>query len=277
MLPNFIVIGAMKSGTTSLCHQLSLHPEIFFSEPKEPSFFSNDDIWARGLPWYKAHFDSVSTERAVGEGSVNYSKLMEFPRSSERIRDVLGSGLKIIYIVRNPFEQIRSKWMHMRVAGMTDKDFRRAVLEDAHFIDSANYLLQLEQYRHFIPDEQIKVLFFEDYMLSPSEVLRDCFVFLDVDEDFYHLEVEENKSQHENRWGDTALLSSLKKSALYAGLKQLFPSALIETLRPFLQWRIEEKPEYDDKMRQHVRRELAESSREFLSRYGKPVDFWTGF
>ena len=76
MLPNFIVIGAMKSGTTNLCHQLSLHPEIFISDPKEPCFFSNDDRWQRGLPWYESLFDAVTNEKAVGEGSVNYTKLM---------------------------------------------------------------------------------------------------------------------------------------------------------------------------------------------------------
>lgn len=92
MLPNFLVIGAMKSGTTNLCHQMSLHPEIFFSEPKEPCFFSNDDRWQKGLSWYEVHFDAVITEKAIGEGSVNYSKLMEFPRSAERIHDALGGG-----------------------------------------------------------------------------------------------------------------------------------------------------------------------------------------
>ena len=276
MLPNFIVIGAMKSGTTNLCHQLSLHPEIFISDPKEPCFFSNDDRWQKGLPWYESLFDAVTNEKAVGEGFVNYTKGMEFPSSAERIRDVLGTRLKIIYIVRNPLEQIRSKWMHMRVAGMTAKDFHQSLLEDAHFIDSANYQLQLEQYRRFIPDRQIKVLFFEDYMQNPAEVLRDCFAFLDVDEDFEHLQVDANKNQHENRWGDTPVLAILKRSSLYGGLKKFLPTVLIAKLRPLLQWRLENKPEYDETMRQHIRNELGKSSSEFLVRYGKPEEFWEG-
>ncbi len=231
---------------------------------------------AEGLPWYESLFDAVTNEKAVGEGSVNYTKLMEFPNSAERIRDVLGGRLKIIYIVRNPFDQIRSKWMHMRVAGMTAKDFRQSVLEDAHFIDSANYQLQLEQYRRFIPDRQIKVLFFEDYMQNPAEVLRDCFAFLGVDEDFEHLQVDANKNQHENRWGDTPVLAILKRSSLYGGLKKFLPTVLIAKLRPLLQWRLENKPEYDETMRQHIRNELGKSSSEFLVRYGKPEEFWEG-
>ncbi|MDO3720320.1 sulfotransferase [Marinobacter sp. chi1] len=277
MLPNFIVIGAMKSGTTNLCHQLSLHPEIFISNPKEPCFFSNDDRWQKGLSWYESHFDAVAKEKAIGEGSVNYSKLMEFPSSAERIRQVFDKELRIIYIVRNPLDQIRSKWMHMYVAGMTDKDFRQSVLEDAHFVDSADYQLQLEQYRSFIPDEQIKVLFFEDYMRDPSAVLRDCFAFLGVDESFDHIQLDENKNTHENRWGDSPLLATLKKSSVYRSLKKVLPTSLIEKLRPLLQWRLEEKPDYDEQMRLHLQKHLAKSSSEFLVQYGKPADFWKGF
>lgn len=276
VLPNFIVIGAMKSGTTNLCHQLSLHPEVYFSDPKEPCFFSNDDRWQKGLPWYEAHFEAVSTEIAIGEGSVNYSKLLEFPLTAERVHEVLGGRVKIIYIVRNPLDQIRSKWMHMRVAGMTGKAFRQSVFDDPHFIDSANYQLQLEQYRNFIPDAKIKVLFFEDYMRDPSGVLRDCFAFLGVDEKFDHLQVDENQNQYENRWGDTPVLTTLKKSPVYGELKRLLPDRLVERLRPLLQWRLEKKPDYDYQMMQHVQEQLALPSRQFLARYGKPVGFWKG-
>lgn len=142
----------------------------------------------------------------------------------------------------------------MRVAGMTTRDFRQSVFEDAHFIDSANYRLQLEQYRRFIPDEQIKVLFFEHYSRNPSAVLRDCFDFLGVDKTFDHLQVNENKNQHENRWGDTPALAVLKKSSVYSILKTLLSTALIEKLRPLLQWRLEKKPEYNEQMQKHVQK-----------------------
>ena len=204
MLPNFMFIGAMKSDTTNLSHQLSLHLEIFFREPKEPCLFSSDNPWQSTLSLYKAHFDAVTTEKAIGEGSINYSKLMGFPRSAERIYDVLVGGVQIIYVVRNTFDQIRFKWLHMRVAGMTTKDFRQSMLEDAKFIGSANYRLQIEQYRRLIPDEQIKVLFFEGYVRDPFEVLRDFFAFLGVNETFDHLQVEKTRTSTrtggETRW-----------------------------------------------------------------------------
>lgn len=72
------------------------------------------------------------------------------------------------------------------------------------------------------------------------------------------------------------MLAILKKSSLYGGLKKFLPTVLIAKLRPLLQWRLENKPEYDETMRQHIRNQLGKSSSEFLVRYGKSVEFWEG-
>ncbi|MDQ4058746.1 MAG: sulfotransferase, partial [Actinomycetota bacterium] len=74
-VPNFLIIGAMKAGTTSLYHYLRSHPEVFMPAVKELDFFVEDINWRRGLSWYRRQFASAPPEaRAVGEASTNYSK-----------------------------------------------------------------------------------------------------------------------------------------------------------------------------------------------------------
>jgi Sulfotransferase domain len=75
-LPDFVLIGAMKkSGTTTLHQQLSLQSGIFMSEPKEPTFFSDDQVYAKGLDWYSSLFAVAATSDLCGESSTHYTKL----------------------------------------------------------------------------------------------------------------------------------------------------------------------------------------------------------
>jgi len=69
----FFVIGAPKCGTTSLCSILAEHPEVGFSIPKEPRFFSHDEIYARGFDWYHGLFPERDGKKSVGEGSTSYA------------------------------------------------------------------------------------------------------------------------------------------------------------------------------------------------------------
>ena len=73
MLPNFIVIGAAKCGTTSLCDLLGAHPDVFMSTPKEPRYFSHSNEGHRTLDWYESLFGEVTDQSAIGEGSITYT------------------------------------------------------------------------------------------------------------------------------------------------------------------------------------------------------------
>ena len=276
MLPNFLVIGAMKSGSTSLCHNLSKHPDIFVSDPKEPCFFSNDDIYEKGIEWYESLFAEGKNCKAIGEGSVNYTKKMEFPHSVPRIKKHLGSDIKLIYIVRNPLKQIVSKWMHCIVADYEDKPFQKALLENPNYIDSANYGLQLDEYRAFIDEKNILVLFFEDFVKQPQVELRKCYAFLGVDQNFVAPEADKPLNEFSNREGDTVILKVLKKLPFYSGLKQILSPKVVDKLRSVLKWRLKKKPSYDMEVQKYILSHLKEPSRAFLRRYGKPEDFWEG-
>ena len=74
MLPNFLVIGAAKAGTTSLYHYLRGHPQVFMSERKELNFFVENDGWVKGTSWYERQFEGAGDAVAVGEATPNNTK-----------------------------------------------------------------------------------------------------------------------------------------------------------------------------------------------------------
>ena len=85
-LPNLVVIGAQKCGTSGLHYHLGLHPEISMSKPKELNFFIEERNWPRGLDWYRAHFDARATVR--GESSPNYTAYPQHLGVPERMHSV---------------------------------------------------------------------------------------------------------------------------------------------------------------------------------------------
>ena len=111
-LPDFMLIGAMKSGTTTLHAYLSRHPGLFLCTPKEPGFFSRDERYARGLDWYRELFTDAQPEQLCGEASTCYSRWPHFENAAPRIAaDV--PGAKLLYITRDPVERAYSHYRHL--------------------------------------------------------------------------------------------------------------------------------------------------------------------
>jgi len=110
-LPNLLIPGAFKAGTTSLYHFLAAHPECGMSNPKEPCFFSRR-ISPDAVNRYRACFAGVpDSAGVVGEASVTY---LSNPQSAERIRSVLGDGVRFVFLLRNPTERAISAFCHVR-------------------------------------------------------------------------------------------------------------------------------------------------------------------
>ena len=110
VLPNLIVIGAQKCGTSSLHNYLAAHPQIAMSRVKEINFFNEETRWAYGTEWYARHFEPGEVR---GESSPAYAFLPESEGTAERMHEVVPNA-RLIYIVRDPVERIRSNYLHMR-------------------------------------------------------------------------------------------------------------------------------------------------------------------
>ena len=109
--PDFIVIGAMKCGTTTLATQLGAQKGMFITEPKEPNYFSDNHIFARGPAWYASLFEAARPGDLRGEASTHYTKLPDLPQTLPRMKAAL-SEVRLVYIIRNPMARLVSHYIH---------------------------------------------------------------------------------------------------------------------------------------------------------------------
>lgn len=273
-LPNYLVIGAQKSATSSVCDLLAMHPDAYMCEPKEPYFFSNTEVWSKGFDWYESLFADAGGCSAIGEGSTTYSMQALFPEAPGRIARHLPSA-RLIYIVRNPFQRIESLWMHYKTkGGREDRPLSVAVREAPEYIDTSKYCKQIDVYREHFPDEQILVLFFEDFKADSGAVMRRVYEFLGIDPAFEPGDTD--KPRHVSAEGrvDTPLLSPLRSIPGFRKLRDGMPMGLRNSLRGVLKKPIEGRPEWDEASRQYVLEHLAQDNQQFLRRYGKKADYW---
>ena len=208
-MPNFLVIGAAKAGTTSLANYLDQHPDIYMSPMKEPKFFAleGEDLDFRGpgdqegmkrysvtnLEDYQALFQKVTTERAIGEASTLY---LYSPKAVERIR-YFTPAAKLIAIIRNPVERAYSNFLHNLLDGLEPlTDFAEAlrVEEDRirdnwapkwHYRTRGYYYGQLRRYFEAFDPGQVKVYLYDDFNDGNADELpQSIFGFLGVDESY---------------------------------------------------------------------------------------------
>ena len=174
----------MKSGTTSLFHYLRAHPQAHLSPLKEVEFFVEEMNWRRGFDWYRAQFAGARPESiAIGEASTAYTKYPEFKGVPERIAQHL-PGARLIYIVRDPIERIRSHYQHRVQSGAEREPLERAVLEDLRYVNCSRYAMQIERYLPHFPREHVLLVTSEGLRSSRAETLRSVYGFLGIDQTF---------------------------------------------------------------------------------------------
>ena len=183
MLPNFLVIGAMKAGTTSLHRYLREHPQVFMPEEKELHFFVAERRWGRGRSWYEAQFAGAGDAIAVGEASPTYTMYPEFTGVPDRIEALLPEA-RLVYAVRHPIERMRSHYLHEVEKGRERAPIGRALLTDPRYLNASRYAMQLEQYLACFPAEQILVITAEQLRRDRTATVGRVLAFLGVDPDW---------------------------------------------------------------------------------------------
>ena len=109
--PHYIIIGAMKSGTSTLAAQLGAQGGIFMSDPKEPQYFSDDPVYAKGPGWYGQLFSHAKPGDLLGEASTHYTKLPTYPETVTRMKAACPE-LRLVYMIRNPMARLVSHYIH---------------------------------------------------------------------------------------------------------------------------------------------------------------------
>jgi hypothetical protein len=187
-LPDFIIVGATKTGTTSLDFYLSLHPEIHMARPKEPRFFIDAPEpagrWQRGLDWYRSLF--ASDKALCGEASPTYSNWSTRQGVFERMHSVVPDA-KILFVVREHFARLRSSYlMNVRYRGIEDA-FADFVEKNQWALDASMYGERMQDLLRFYDRERLLVLEAEELQQRRAETLRSVFEFLGVDAGFHSL------------------------------------------------------------------------------------------
>jgi hypothetical protein len=144
-LPDFFIIGAMKCATTTLHKQLARQPGISMSRLKEPNFFSDDAIYARGFDWYRSLFQWASDDDLCGESSTHYTKLPAYKHTVERLARAIPRP-KLIYVMRHPVDRLVSQYVHELTTGQITVGLEDAVELHPELIDYGRYSMQLAPY-----------------------------------------------------------------------------------------------------------------------------------
>jgi len=180
-LPNFLVIGAMKAGTTSLYHYLRGHPRIFMPSVKELDYFAREPGSGHGIDWYRRQFAPAPAEAiAIGEASTLYTKHPRFPGVPERIAAQIPDA-KLIYLVRDPIERIRSHYQHQVALGAERAPLGDAVFADPIYLDTSRYAMQIERYLEVFASDQLLVVSSERLRGNREATVREIYAFLGVD------------------------------------------------------------------------------------------------
>lgn len=281
-LPSFLVIGAMKAGTTSLFHYLRRHPQVYMSPLKELDFFAEEGNWGRGLDWYRRQFARAPADAlAVGEASTAYTKHPHQRGVPERIASVL-PNVRLIYVVRDPIERIRSQYEHRVAVGAETLPIERAVFSNPIYLDCSRYAMQLERYDALFPRERILVITSEALRGRRLDTMRTVFGFLGVDEGV----VPENLATEFYRTSERATWSPAMWR-FRRRLRRLIPAAkrakeLVDTRLPKLASRLRgaaeppatPAPSIPDELRSALAAELAPDVRRLSAYLPSDFDGW---
>ena len=176
-LPAFLIIGAMKCGTSTLAAQLSAQDGLFITTPKEPNFFSDDAIFAKGLPWYESLFDTARPGDLRGEASTHYTKLPRHPHTLDRLVPVLPDA-RLICMIRNPLDRAVSHYIHEWSMGAMPGDIEEAFACHLELIDYGRYAYQLEPWVAGFGRESLFVSSLEVMTAAPQALLDRIGAFL---------------------------------------------------------------------------------------------------
>lgn len=282
-MPNFLLIGAPKAGTSALYAYLSQHPQVYMSPVKEPHFFmlENEKVNFQGpgdqdrfrrsvhqLGDYKKLFAGVTDEIAIGEASTTY---LGNEKASRRIKKYIPEA-KLIAILRNPVDAAYASFLHLvRDGNESIADFAKALAAEPErtqnnwglmwrYQQKGFYYKQLKPYFELFDRQQIKIFIYEEFERNPELVMKDMFAFVGVDPSFKaDMATKYNVSGMPKSQTLNKLLA--QSNPLKESIKLLVPPKMRSTIYSKVRiWNLSnfKKP----KMSEETRRQLTDSYRD---------------
>lgn len=277
MIDNFaLIIGAMKSGTTSLFSYLAQHPQISACRDKEPRFFTNSNKWAKGFGWYQSLWDWNPDQHKVAlEASTSYTRDPTRPNPAKKISQCKNqANFKFIYIMRDPLDRIESHYAHVQAEYQSAG--KNVAFESIYsdLVSTSQYAKQVKEHYKYFPPSSILLLKFEDLKADPLNLIKNVCCFLDVDPEykFQRLNIKYNSS-HEKLVYSSFCRSIRKKSP--QSLIKLIPHEKKQALTKVLgQKKVERDFRLTSKQRSFVAEELQQDLQELRLEYGIDISDW---
>jgi hypothetical protein len=252
--PDFLVIGAMKCATSTLHDQLGAQPGIFMSDPKEPNFFSDDDQWERGWPWYEGLFAPGAEAQLRGESSTHYTKLPTYPDTVRRIRECLPRA-RFVYVMRDPVERLVSQFVHEWSDRTMRGSLDEAIDRYPRLLEYSRYAMQLRPYLEAFGPAHVLPVFFEAIRARPQTELERIARFLGFATEVTWQADLGARNVSRDRLRRSAWRDALVHQPQLAALRRRF---VPESVRGWIKdlWRTKERPTLSQAVRKRVESEL---------------------
>lgn len=232
---DFMIIGAQKSATTTLFDILKDHPELCGCKRKEPEFFSHYANWVERIDEYENLYDKKKGQLAF-EASTSYTAHPCYDRNIWEELWKYNPNLKLIYIVRDPLDRILSAHRFLYRRGYArKKNINSFLKKNRYHIYLSKYYFQIKPYIDLFGSENVKIVMFEDFSISPEYVVNEILDFLSVNrfQEFTHDNLKSNTK--DRKLIMTTGFNSFTKS--YLKMKKYLPKSVSNTLNRYLMYR----------------------------------------
>lgn len=249
MLPNFLCIGAAKSGTTTLYEVLKQHSNIYLSSFKEPHFFDDNERFKKGIEWYHhTYFSSIKKEKLVGEFTPTY---LSNPASAKRIKSCLDADVKLVVLLRNPIDRAYSHFLHTKRDQYEDLCFLDALEKESErlrlaknsenflsnlryaYVEQGKYFKHIKRYLQHFKRGQVHIVIFEEFIKNPKEEVEKILYFLGLEKQPLNVSIQSNRASKPRL---VALKNIMREGSIIAGVaKKMIPfNAARQKIRNYL-------------------------------------------
>lgn len=280
MKVDFMIVGAMKSGTTTVARMLEQHPDVVLCSVKEPDFFSQAKNWRQELPEYEKLYEQKEGV-IYGEASTSYTFYPH--RNLEVWKDIhaYNPDCKLIYIVREPLGRTVSQYVHMVERGYFSDSFEQAILRHPEILNYSRYYMQIQPYIETFGREQVLILDFDDLKYTAESLFREVTAFLHLD--YQRLPDCTSFQANEHTAGGGRVNHKLDRIVnhppefavnLWRKLPENFRKKLFSTLSGQKRNAVTQKPEPDRKTKRMILNLLESDIMAFEALTGRDYSHW---